>query len=79
MSAVFAEAFEEVKPQQSIMRIIDPEKIEMIVYVAKRGWMNQRGERGFSSRRAPCRARTSRKEQIGSKRVLTGRGVVSRS
>jgi len=33
VSAVFAEAFEEVKPQQSIMRIIDPEKIEMIVNV----------------------------------------------
>jgi RND family efflux transporter MFP subunit len=33
VSAVFAEVFEEVKPQQSVMRIIDPEKIEMIVNV----------------------------------------------
>jgi multidrug efflux pump subunit AcrA (membrane-fusion protein) len=33
VSAVFAEAFEEVKPQQSIVRIIDPEKIEMTVNV----------------------------------------------
>jgi RND family efflux transporter MFP subunit len=33
VSAVFAEAFEEVKPQQSIMRIIDPHKVEMIVNV----------------------------------------------
>jgi RND family efflux transporter MFP subunit len=31
VSAVFAEVFEEVKPQQSVMRIIDPEKIEMVV------------------------------------------------
>jgi RND family efflux transporter MFP subunit len=33
VSAVFAEAFEEVKPQQSVVRIIDPEKIEMTVSV----------------------------------------------
>jgi RND family efflux transporter MFP subunit len=33
VSAVFAEVFEEVKPQQPVMRIIDPEKIEMIVNV----------------------------------------------
>jgi RND family efflux transporter MFP subunit len=33
VSAVFAETFEEVKPQQSVLRIIDPEKIEMIVNV----------------------------------------------
>jgi RND family efflux transporter MFP subunit len=33
VSAVFAEVFEEVKPQQSVMRIIDPEKIEMIINV----------------------------------------------
>jgi RND family efflux transporter MFP subunit len=33
VSAVFAEAFEEVKPQQPVMRVIDPEKIEMIVNV----------------------------------------------
>jgi RND family efflux transporter MFP subunit len=33
VSAVFSEVFEEVKPQQSVMRIIDPEKIEMVVNV----------------------------------------------
>jgi RND family efflux transporter MFP subunit len=33
VSAVFAEIFEEVKPQQSVMRISDPEKIEMVVNV----------------------------------------------
>src|ERR1700730_10258055 len=33
VSAVFAEVFEEIKPQQSVIRIIDPEKIEMIVNV----------------------------------------------
>src|SRR5262249_29879785 len=33
VSTVFAEAFEEIKPQQSVMRIIDPEKIEMVVNV----------------------------------------------
>ena len=33
VSAVFAEVFEEVKAEQSVMRIIDPEKIEMIVNV----------------------------------------------
>jgi RND family efflux transporter MFP subunit len=33
VSAVFAEAFEEVKPQQSVVRIIDPEKIEMTINV----------------------------------------------
>lgn len=33
VSAVFAEVFEEVKAQQSIMRVIDPRKIEMIVNV----------------------------------------------
>jgi RND family efflux transporter MFP subunit len=33
VSAVFAEAFEEVKPQQPVVRIIDPEKIEMTVNV----------------------------------------------
>jgi RND family efflux transporter MFP subunit len=33
VSAVFAEAFEEVKPQQSVVRLIDPEKIEMTVSV----------------------------------------------
>ena len=33
VTAVFAEVFEEVKPQQSVMRIIDPDKIEMIVNV----------------------------------------------
>jgi RND family efflux transporter MFP subunit len=33
VSAVFAEAFEEVKPQQSVLRIIDPEKIEMTINV----------------------------------------------
>lgn len=33
VAATFAEVFEEVKPQQSIMRIIDPTKIEMIVNV----------------------------------------------
>jgi RND family efflux transporter MFP subunit len=33
VSAVFAEVFEEIKPQQPVMRIIDPEKIEMIVNV----------------------------------------------
>ncbi|WP_046869642.1 efflux RND transporter periplasmic adaptor subunit [Microvirga massiliensis] len=33
VSAVFAEVFEEVKPQQSVMRIIDPETIEMVINV----------------------------------------------
>jgi RND family efflux transporter MFP subunit len=33
VSAVFAEAFEEVKPQQPIMRMIDPKKMEVIVNV----------------------------------------------
>jgi RND family efflux transporter MFP subunit len=33
VSAVFAEVFEEIKPQQLVMRIIDPEKIEMVVNV----------------------------------------------
>jgi RND family efflux transporter MFP subunit len=33
ISAVFAEAFEEVKPQQPIMRLIDPAEIEMNVNV----------------------------------------------
>jgi RND family efflux transporter MFP subunit len=33
VSAVFAEAFEEVRPQQSVVRIIDPEKIEMTINV----------------------------------------------
>jgi RND family efflux transporter MFP subunit len=33
VSAVFAEAFEEVKPQQSVVRIIDPKQIEMVVNV----------------------------------------------
>jgi RND family efflux transporter MFP subunit len=35
VSAVFAETFEEVKPQQSVVRIIDPDKIEMIVNVSE--------------------------------------------
>jgi RND family efflux transporter MFP subunit len=33
VSAVFAEVFEEVKPQQPVMRIIDPDKIEMVINV----------------------------------------------
>jgi RND family efflux transporter MFP subunit len=33
VSGVFAEVFEEVKSQQSVMRIIDPDKIEMIINV----------------------------------------------
>jgi RND family efflux transporter MFP subunit len=33
VSAVFAEVFEELKPQQPVMRIIDPKKIEMIINV----------------------------------------------
>jgi RND family efflux transporter MFP subunit len=33
VSAVFAEAFEEVKPQEPVMRLIDPAEIEMIVSV----------------------------------------------
>jgi RND family efflux transporter MFP subunit len=33
VAAVFAEVFEEVKPQQAVMRIIDPKKIEMTVNV----------------------------------------------
>ena len=33
ISAVFAEVFEEIKAQQPVMRIIDPDKIEMIVNV----------------------------------------------
>ena len=33
ISAVFAEAFEEVKPQEPVMRLIDPAEIEMIVNV----------------------------------------------
>ena len=33
VSAVFAEAFEEVKPQEAVMRLIDPSEIEMIVSV----------------------------------------------
>ena len=33
ISAVFAETFEEVKPQESVMRLIDPAEIEMIVNV----------------------------------------------
>jgi RND family efflux transporter MFP subunit len=33
VTAVFAEVFEEVKPQQSVMRIIDPDKIEMVINV----------------------------------------------
>jgi RND family efflux transporter MFP subunit len=33
VSAVFAEVFEEVKPQQSVLRIIDPNKIEMSINV----------------------------------------------
>jgi RND family efflux transporter MFP subunit len=33
ISAVFAEAFEEVKPQEAVMRLIDPSEIEMIVSV----------------------------------------------
>ena len=33
VSAVFAEAFEEVKPQEAVMRLIDPSEIEMIVNV----------------------------------------------
>jgi len=33
VSAVFAEVFEEVKPQQLVLRVIDPKKIEMVVNV----------------------------------------------
>jgi RND family efflux transporter MFP subunit len=33
VAATFAEIFEEVKPQQPVMRIIDPDKIEMLVNV----------------------------------------------
>jgi RND family efflux transporter MFP subunit len=33
VSAVFAEAFEEVKAQQTVVRIIDPKQIEMVVNV----------------------------------------------
>ena len=33
VSAVFAETFEEIKPQNSVMRLIDPAEIEMIVNV----------------------------------------------
>ena len=33
ISAVFAETFEEVKPQEAVMRLIDPAEIEMIVSV----------------------------------------------
>jgi RND family efflux transporter MFP subunit len=33
ISAVFAEVFEEVKPQESVMRLVDPSEIEMIVSV----------------------------------------------
>ena len=33
VSAVFAKVFEEVKPQQSLMHVIDPKKIEMVVNV----------------------------------------------
>jgi RND family efflux transporter MFP subunit len=33
VSAVFAEMFEEVKPQQAVMRLVDPSEIEMIVSV----------------------------------------------
>jgi RND family efflux transporter MFP subunit len=33
VSAVFAEVFEEVKPQQPVMRISDPDKIEMVINV----------------------------------------------
>ena len=33
VSAVFAEAFEEMKPQQAVMKLIDPNEIEMIVNV----------------------------------------------
>jgi RND family efflux transporter MFP subunit len=33
VSAVFAEVFEEVKPQQQVMRVIDPNKIEMVANV----------------------------------------------
>jgi RND family efflux transporter MFP subunit len=33
VSAVFAESFEDVKPNQSVMRLIDPSEIEMIVNV----------------------------------------------
>lgn len=33
VSAVFAEIFEEIKPQQPVMRISDPDKIDMVVNV----------------------------------------------
>jgi RND family efflux transporter MFP subunit len=33
VSAVFAEVFEEVKPQEPVMRLIDPSEVEMIVSV----------------------------------------------
>jgi RND family efflux transporter MFP subunit len=33
ISSVFAEAFEEIKPQQPILRLIDPAEIEMIVNI----------------------------------------------
>ena len=33
VSAVFAEAFEEVRPQEPVMRLIDPTEIEMVVSV----------------------------------------------
>ena len=33
ISAVFAEAFEEVKPQEAVMRLLDPSEVEMIVSV----------------------------------------------
>jgi RND family efflux transporter MFP subunit len=33
VAAVFAEVFEEIKPQQAVMRVIDPRKIEMVVSV----------------------------------------------
>ena len=33
VSAVFAEAFEEIRPQEAVMRLIDPAEIEMIVSV----------------------------------------------
>jgi RND family efflux transporter MFP subunit len=33
VSAVFAQAFEEVKPQEPVMRVIDPAEIEMVVNV----------------------------------------------
>ena len=82
VSAVFAEAFEEVKPQEPVVRLVDPTEIEMVVNVpeslisyAPGQWSTSRPPSTPSWHRDPGRAGRGRQGAVRDHAHLPGQGA----